>query len=185
MSGLDGGFGLPAIWTVGHSTKSIEDFLKLLAAAKIELLADVRRFPASRRHPQFNREALIESLAAEGIDYVHLPGLGGRRSGRLPESPNGAWRVESFNAYADHLHSAEFQADFEQLVALAAKRRTAIMCAEALPFQCHRRIIADVLIARGWQVRHLLGPKRIEEHTLTEFARVEGEQVTYPQETLF
>src|SRR5688572_30031024 len=125
------------IWTTGHSTRTIEEFLKLLAAGKIELLADVRRFPASRRHPQFNREALIESLAAEEIDYVHLPGLGGRRSARLPDSPNNGWRVAAFNAYADHLQSAEFQADFEQLVVLAKKQRTAIMCAEALPQQCH------------------------------------------------
>jgi uncharacterized protein (DUF488 family) len=185
MSVRNVGFGSPEIWTVGHSTRKIEEFLKLLAAGKIELLADVRRFPASRRHPQFNREALIESLAAEGIEYVHLPGLGGRRSARLPDSPNNAWRVAAFNAYADHLQSSEFQADFEQLETVARKQRTAIMCAEALPQQCHRRIIADVLVAHGWAVKHLLSPKRIEDHKLTEFARVQGGQVTYPQETLF
>src|SRR5687768_10684215 len=104
------------IWTIGHSTRPIEDFLRLLAAGEIELLADVRRFPASRRHPQFNQEALTESLAAEEIEYVHLPGLGGRRSKRLPDSPNNAWRVAAFNAYADHLQSEEFQADFHRLV---------------------------------------------------------------------
>jgi uncharacterized protein (DUF488 family) len=174
-----------SIWTVGHSTKMIPEFLELLLAAEIELLADVRRFPASRRHPQFNREALAASLADVGIAYQHFSGLGGRRSARLPDSPNNAWRVESFNAYADHSQSAEFQADFERLASLAVSQRTAIMCAEALPFQCHRRIIADVLVARGWQVKHLLSPKRIEDHTLTEFARAVGQQVTYPQETLF
>jgi uncharacterized protein (DUF488 family) len=173
------------IWTIGHSTRKIEEFLRLLAAGEIELLADVRRFPASRRHPHFNGEALIETLAAENIEYVHLPGLGGRRSKRLPGSPNNAWRVQAFNAYADHVQSDEFQADFNQLVALAKKQRTAIMCAEALPHRCHRRIIADVLIAAGWEVKHLLSPKRIEDHKLTEFARVADRQVTYPQETLF
>lgn len=175
----------PTIWTVGHSTRAIEDFLKLLAAGEIELLADVRRFPASRRHPQFNREALIESLAAAGIVYEHFPGLGGRRNTRLEGSPNHAWRVEAFNAYADHLQSAEFQADFDRLIESAQSKQTAIMCAEALPQQCHRRIIADALVARRWMVKHLLSPKRIEDHKLPEFARVEGEQVTYPQETLF
>jgi len=175
----------PTIWTAGHSTRAIDDFLKLMAAGEIELLADVRRFPASRRHPQFNREALIESLAAVGIAYEHFPGLGGRRSARLEGSPNKAWRVEAFNAYADHLQSAEFQAEFDRLIESAKSQRTAIMCAEALPQQCHRRIIADALVARGWTVKHLLSPKRIEDHKLPEFARVQGEQVTYPQETLF
>jgi uncharacterized protein (DUF488 family) len=175
----------PTIWTVGHSTRSIEDYLTLLAAGEIELLADVRRFPASRRHPQFNQDALTASLADQGIAYEHFPGLGGRRNHRLPDSPNQAWRVQAFNAYADHLQSGEFQADFDRLLMLAAEKRTAIMCAEALPQQCHRRIIADALIARGWTVKHLLSPKRIEDHKLTEFARVEGEHVTYPQETLF
>ncbi len=173
------------IWTVGHSTRPIGEFLELLAAGQIELLADVRRFPASRRHPQFNREALSASLAESGIAYEHFPGLGGRRSQRLPDSPNNAWRVEAFNAYADHLSSVEFQADFDRLVKMAKTKRTAIMCAEALPQQCHRRIIADLLVARGWVVKHLLSPKRIEDHKLTEFARVNGQQVTYPQETLF
>jgi uncharacterized protein (DUF488 family) len=173
------------IWTVGHSTRKIDEFLQLLAAGKIELLADVRRFPASRRHPQFNREALIASLADAGIAYEHFPGLGGRRSARLKGSPNKAWRVEAFNAYADHLQSAEFQADFDRLIEFVKSQRVAIMCAEALPQQCHRRIIADLLIARGWMVKHLLSSKRIEDHKLPEFARVHGGQVTYPQKTLF
>jgi uncharacterized protein (DUF488 family) len=173
------------IWTVGHSTRKIGEFLELLAAGKIELLADVRRFPASRRHPQFNQDALTASLAEQGVAYEHFPGLGGRRSKRLHDSPNQAWRVQAFNAYADHLQTADFQADFDRLIEMAAKQRTAIMCAEALPQQCHRRIIADALIARGWTVKHLLSPKRIEDHKLTEFARVKAKQVTYPQDTLF
>jgi uncharacterized protein (DUF488 family) len=173
------------LWTIGHSTREIGEFLRLLAAGEIELLADVRRFPGSRRYPHFNQEALSETLATAGIDYRHLPGLGGRRSQRLPDSPNDAWRVKSFNAYADHLQSAEFAADFDQLMDLARRKRTAIMCSEALPHRCHRRIISDVLVARGWQVLHLLSPKRIELHQLTAFARVDGTQVTYPQTPLF
>src|SRR5688572_10550349 len=110
------------IWTIGHSTRTIGDFLTLLAAGKIELLADVRRFPASRRHPQFNQNALTASLAEQDIAYVHLPGLGGRRSQRLPDSPNQAWRVQAFNAYADHLQSAEFQVDFDRLMTLAGEQ---------------------------------------------------------------
>jgi len=173
------------LWTVGHSTRPIDAFLEVLAAGGIELLADVRRYPGSRRYPQFNQEALTASLTAAGIEYRHFVDLGGRRTKRLPESPNTAWRVEAFNAYADHTQSAEFLAAMENLLPLAAGKRTAIMCSEALPQQCHRRIIADVLVARGWAIRHLLAPKRIEDHQLTPFARVAGASVSYPAETLF
>ena len=173
------------IWTVGHSTRAIEAFLELLGAGGIELLADVRRFPGSRRYPQFNQEALANSLAEAGTDYRHFVALGGRRSKRLPESPNTAWRVEQFNAYADHMRSAEFLTALEDLMAAAQKQPTAIMCSEAMPHKCHRRIVSDALVARGWQVRHLLAPRRIEDHVLTPFARVAGTDVTYPAGTLF
>ena len=173
------------IWTVGHSTRPIGEFLELLAAGQIELLADVRRFPASRRHPQFNREALSASLAESGIAYEHFPGLGGRRSQRLPDSPNRAWRVEAFNAYADYMQSAEFLVALNKLITAAKAAPTAIMCSEALPHKCHRRLISDALVVRGWRVRHLLSPKRIDDHQLTPFARVDGEEITYPAETLF
>jgi uncharacterized protein (DUF488 family) len=173
------------VWTAGHSTRTIEEFLALLAAAEIQLLADVRRFPGSRRYPQFNQEALAASLATCGIEYRHLPGLGGRRTKRLPDSPNKAWRVVSFNAYADHVQSEEFETALAELVGLAQTERTVIVCSEALPHRCHRRIISDVLVARGWQVRHLLSPKRIEDHSLTPFARVAGTRITYPQAELF
>src|SRR5437667_2201245 len=176
---------LQAIWTVGHSTRPIEELLKLLAAADVQLLADVRRFPGSRRHPQFNQEALAASLADAGIEYRHFVDLGGRRSKRLPDSPNTGWRVEQFNAYADYMQSPEFLAALDELMAVAKKQPTAIMCSEALPQKCHRRLIADALIARDWQVRHLLTPTRIEDHQLTPFARVEGTKVTYPAEPLF
>jgi uncharacterized protein (DUF488 family) len=148
-------------------------------------LADVRRFPGSRRHPQFNQDALAASLADAGIEYRHFVDLGGRRSKRLPESPNTAWRVEQFNAYADYMQSDEFLAALDDLIAAASDKRTAIMCSEALPHKCHRRLISDALLTRGWQVRHLLSPKRIDDHQLTPFARVEGIEITYPAETLF
>lgn len=175
----------PVLWTAGHSIRPIKDFLALLAVAEIELLADVRRFPGSRRHPQFNQEALAASMADAGIEYRHLPGLGGRRTKRLPSSPNAAWRVESFNAYADHVQSTEFAEALAELIALAQEKRTVVVCSEALPHKCHRRIISDVLVARGWQVRHLLSPQRIEEHHMTPFAKVTGRSVTYPQASLF
>ena len=175
----------PVIWTVGHSTRPIEAVLEILAAGGIKLLADVRRFPGSRRHPQFGQEPLAESLAQAGIKYRHFLDLGGRRSERLPDSPNTAWRVEQFNAYADHMQSAEFLQSLDELMAAARELPTAVMCSEALPQQCHRRLIADALAARGWIVRHLLSTKRIEDHTLTPFARVAGTAVTYPAETLF
>jgi uncharacterized protein (DUF488 family) len=173
------------IFTVGHSTRSIEDFLALLAAGKTQVLADVRRYPGSRRHPQFNQEALAASLADAGIAYRHFVNLGGRRNKRLPDSPNTAWRVEAFNAYADYIQSSEFQTALEELMLLAKDQETAIMCSEALPQKCHRRIISDALVARGWLVRHLLSPRRIEDHQLTPFARVAGTDVTYPAERLF
>ena len=175
----------PTIWTVGHSTRAIEDFLALLAAGNIELLADVRRFPGSRRFPQFNQEAVAQSLAAIGIGYRHFPDLGGRRSKRLENSPNTAWRVEQFNAYADHMQSPDFLAALAELIQAAKNQPTAIMCSEALPQKCHRRLIADALVVRGWRVRHLLSPKRIDDHELTPFALLSGTLLTYPTDKLF
>jgi uncharacterized protein (DUF488 family) len=175
----------PVIWTLGHSTRPIVELLRLLAAAEIQLLADVRRFPGSRRHPQFNQDALAASLANACIEYRHFVDLGGRRSKRLPNSPNTAWRVEQFNAYADYMQSPEFLAALDDLMIAARDKPAAIMCSEALPHKCHRRLISDALIARGWQVCHLLSPKRIDDHQLTPFARAEGAEITYPAETLF
>ena len=175
----------PVAWTIGHSTRPIEAFLEILAARDIELLADVRRFPGSRRHPHFGQELLAQSLKEAGIAYRHFVDLGGRRNQRLEDSPNTAWRVQSFNAYADYMQSPEFLAALDELMTTARKHRTAIMCSEALPHRCHRRLISDALIARGWSVRHLLSPKRIEDHALTPFARVNGTTLTYPSETLF
>jgi uncharacterized protein (DUF488 family) len=173
------------IWTAGHSTRSLEEFLKLLQASGVQLLADVRRFPGSRRHPHFGQAPLAAALAKAGVEYRHFEALGGRRTERLPNSPNTAWRVESFNAYADYMQSAPFAAALEELVAAATAAVTAIMCSEALPQRCHRRLIADALTVRGWRVRHLLSPTRIEDHALTPFARVDGTTITYPQAQLF
>jgi uncharacterized protein (DUF488 family) len=168
------------IWTLGHSTHPWPKFVALLQSAKIEALADVRRFPASRRHPQFNGAAMQATLTDAGIEYHHYEALGGRRHSSAADSPNTAWRVAAFNAYADHTASPEFQTAVAELIALAQERRTAIMCAEALPWQCHRRVLADVLIARGWSVFDIFPDGKVKPHALTEFARVTGERVTYP-----
>ena len=174
-----------AIWTVGHSNHAWEDFLALLAAESIELLADVRRFPGSRKHPQFNQDPMRQALAAAGVAYEHLPELGGRRGKPLPDSLNTAWRVEAFNAYADFMQTPEFAAGFERLMRLAHERRTAFMCSEALPWRCHRRLIADRLLVEGWQVFDIMSRGKSKPHELPPFAKVSGHELTYPGGTLF
>lgn len=176
---------MPTIWTVGHSNRDWESFWQLLEAAKIELLADVRRFPGSRRHPHFGAAALRAALAERGVEYRHFEALGGRRRRGDDPSPNQAWRVESFNAYADYMARGAFQQALADLMQAARSRRTAMMCSESLPWRCHRRLIADALIARGWQVLDIFAPTQIKPHPLTPFARVRDGQVTYPAETLF
>lgn len=174
------------IWTVGHSTRSAEAFIALLRAHAIDAIADVRRFPGSRRWPWFASEALAAALAAAGIDYRWVPALGGRRR-PVAGSPNGAWRNASFQGYADHLASAEFAGGLTEVRALADTRRTALMCAEALWWQCHRRLIADVLVHRGVEVMHIMGEGQPQAHALHESARAAGDIVVYPpvQPTLF
>src|SRR5688572_13217454 len=134
------------IWTVGHSKRAIGDFLALLQAHGIDLVADVRRFPGSRRQPQFGADALRDALRETGCDYQHFPDLGGRRRDRLENSPNVGWRVESFNAYADYMLTEAFKNAINELMEAAATQRTAVMCAEAVPWRCHRRLIADALL---------------------------------------
>jgi uncharacterized protein (DUF488 family) len=175
------------IVTVGHSTHPIETFLSLLRDANIEAIADVRRFPGSRRHPQFGADALAESLGSEGIDYESFRDqLGGRRSQREVEAAgatppdNSAWRNASFRAYADYMSTDAFATGLERLEALATHRRTAFMCAESHPSRCHRRLIADTLLARSWRVVHLLPDGRQEEHAFTAEAVVEGDCLHYP-----
>jgi uncharacterized protein (DUF488 family) len=158
------------LFTLGHSTRSIDELLGLLAEHRIELLVDVRRFPGSRRHPQFAREALAGSLAGAGVDYLHEPDLGGRREPR-PDSPNTAWRVAAFRGYADYMDSEPFAAALRRLLQRAARSRTVILCAEAVPWRCHRRLIADAATARGVEVLHILGRGRLQRHELDPKAR--------------
>lgn len=169
-----------SVLTVGHSTHSLERLVGLLRAAGVEAVADVRRHPGSRRMPWFGSEALRAGLEQAGIAYEHLPELGGRRS-RAAGSPNGAWRVRAFQGYADHMATPEFAAGIERLKRLAGARRTALMCAEANWWQCHRRLVADALLARGLHVEHLARDGRLVVHELPEFARVQGTRVEYPQ----
>jgi uncharacterized protein (DUF488 family) len=168
------------ILTVGHSNHEERAFLDLLRGAQVELVADVRRHPGSRRLPHFERNALAGLLAEAGIDYRWLgESLGGRRWPQ-PDSPNGGWESEQFRGYADHMASEECTAGLAQLEELAREKRTAVMCAEAWWVRCHRRLIADALMVRGWRVLHLGANGRLEEHELTDFAVVEEGQVTYP-----
>lgn len=167
------------VYTIGHSTRSIEDFLSLLQAHGMELLVDVRTVPRSRRNPQFNRETLPETLAAQGIGYRHEPALGGLRKARA-DSPNLAWRNDSFRGYADYMQTAPFAQGVDRLIGTAAEQRTVIMCAESLPWQCHRSLVADALLARGVSARHILSASRADVHRFTSFARVEGTKVWYP-----
>jgi uncharacterized protein (DUF488 family) len=166
------------VHTVGHSTRPLADFLALLHGHGIAAVADVRRFPGSRRHPHFVRDALAAALAGEGLGYAWLEALGGRRHGRA-DSPHVAWRNAAFRAYADHMDTAEFRAGLDALLRLAAERPTAVMCAEAVPWRCHRQLVADALTARGVCVRHVTGPGAADIHRLTPFARLEGERVVY------
>jgi uncharacterized protein (DUF488 family) len=160
-------------------------FIALLTSHSIELVADVRRFPGSRRWPHFGAEALAQRLGEEGIAYRHFPELGGRQSKRHPDSPNTAWRVEAFNAFADYMASNEFSQALGALEQTAVGARTVIMCAEALPWRCHRRLIADALVVRGWTVMDIMSRGKATPHQLPDFARVVEGGVTYPGSTLF
>lgn len=171
------------IWTIGHSTRSADEFLALLDAYRIELVADVRRFPGSRRLPQFDAAALDQSLGTHGIAYHWLPALGGRRR-PAPDSPNVAWHHAAFRAYADHTASEEFAAGLLELLMLAGGLRTAIMCAEVLWWRCHRRLIADVLTALGMRVVHILDATKAEEHRLAGPARLVRGRLSYEGEAV-
>jgi uncharacterized protein (DUF488 family) len=166
------------IWTVGHSTRSIEEFLQVLDAHRIEAIADVRRFPGSRKHPHFGREALEATLAAHRIAYLWLPELGGRRQ-PSPQSPNTAWRNAAFRGYADHMASEEFVRGMAKLLELAAGARTAILCAEAVWWRCHRALISDALCARGITVLHISDARHTVPHPLTAPARIVDGRLSY------
>ena len=170
-----------AIFTVGHSTLPIEDFTALLAAYGIETLADIRTVPRSRHNPQFNGDALAQTLRQQGIDYMALPGLGGLRRPRK-DSPNMGWRNESFRGYADYMQTPAFEEALDSLIQMSGAKRVAIMCAEAVPWRCHRSLVADALNVRGIPVVEILSRTSRRTHKLTPFARVQGTMVTYPPE---
>lgn len=173
------GWGGARVLAIGHSTRPIDELVDLLRSCGVRVLADVRTIPRSRRNPQFEAGALASSLARAGIAYAHLPRLGGLRRPRK-DSPNDAWRNSSFRGYADHMQSAEFEEGLVELRALAAEGPVAVMCAEAVPWRCHRSLLADALYARGVQVLHISGPGRTRPHRLTPFAVIEGRRVLYP-----
>jgi len=170
-----------AVLTVGHSTRPIADFIALLRAHGVTQLVDVRTVPRSRHNPQFGGDALAASLAAESIGYSHVAALGGLRSPRAG-SINGGWRNRSFQGYADYMQTEAFADAVMTLIALAERERVAIMCAEAVPWRCHRSLIADALVARGVAACEIVSAKRLQPHRMTPFAVVEGARVTYPPE---
>jgi uncharacterized protein (DUF488 family) len=159
------------IWTIGHSTRDWPEFVELLKAHGVKALVDVRHYPSSRRFPQFNKAAMAEALRAEEIDYIHEVDLGGRRK-LQPDSRNTYWRHPQFRGYADYQATPEYRAALDRLIAVAANRPTAMMCAEAVPWHCHRQLVADSLALRGFEVRHILTPGRADLHVLNPAIRI-------------
>jgi uncharacterized protein (DUF488 family) len=170
----------PTIWTVGHSTRPIGEFTDFLHAHEIRLLVDVRTVPRSRHNPQFNTDTLAESLKEAGLVSLHMPALGGLRKARK-DSINNGWRNASFRGYADYMQTDKFQRALEELMAYGTGTRTAIMCAEAVPWRCHRSLIADALVTRGWDIRHIMSPEKATTHVLTSFASFEKGTLAYPK----
>ncbi|MFC7216195.1 DUF488 family protein [Saliphagus sp. GCM10025334] len=168
------------VYTFGHSSRSIEEFVSALCIYDITVVVDIRRFPGSRRNPQFGADALAATLNKQGIRYRHLEALGGRRSESRTDSPNDEWENDSFQAYADYALTDEFQTALDELVALAEDEVPVIVCAEAVYWRCHRRIVADWLLARGCEVLNIFDADRADEHELTRFAEVSDGCVTYP-----
>lgn len=166
------------LWTIGHSTHPIDEFLALLEAHDIQRIADVRRFPGSRKYPQYNPDALAASLAAANIGYTPCPALGGRRKPR-PDTPHTAWRNEAFRGYADYMDTSEFREAAAALADMARAARVAIMCSESVWWRCHRSMISDWFKAHGWTVLHIMGPGPAKEHPYTPVARIEHGELTY------
>ncbi len=169
------------LFTIGHSNRALEALIEMLAAHGVKRLYDVRTIPRSRHNPQFNRETLPESLAEAGIAYTHCPGLGGLRRPRA-DSPNRGWRNEGFRGFADYMATAEFAGELAALAAAAREQPSAIMCAEAVPWRCHRSLIADALLVGGATVEHIMSAERRQPHKLTPFARIEAGRISYPPE---
>lgn len=170
------------VLTIGHSTRALDKFIGLLQAHAVGRVVDVRTVPRSRHNPQFNQDSLPDSLKKAGLGYVHLPGLGGLRHAKR-DSINVGWRNASFRGYADYMQTPEFERGLEELIQLAKQEQIAIMCAEALPWRCHRSLIEDALTVRGIRTENVMTLKRRRVHTLTAFAKVQGKSVTYPAET--
>jgi uncharacterized protein (DUF488 family) len=169
----------PLVCTIGHSNRPLDTFLDLLQRNEIVRVLDVRTVPRSRHNPQFNQDALPASLNTVQISYTHLPGLGGLRHARA-DSPNTGWHNLSFRGYADYMQSSEFAENIQWVANLARTERCVLMCAEAVPWRCHRSMIGDALLVRGIRVEDIIGPKARKPHALTAFAHVEGTQITYP-----
>jgi uncharacterized protein (DUF488 family) len=173
---------MATIYTIGHSTRSLDELVAMLRAHDVRGVADVRRFAGSRRLPHFNAECLGAALSKHDLQYLSLPDLGGRRKPD-PDSTNTGWRNESFRAYADYMQTPQFVQALEHLTTFAAQTPTAMMCAEAVPWRCHRSLIADALLVRGWTVLDIMSETKATPHNLTPFAKVEGVRIAYPQET--
>ena len=167
-----------SIWTIGHSTRTFEEFLELLKIDDIMQLIDVRRYPGSRKFPQFNTDNLKTSLTENGIEYVHIEALGGRRK-VSQDSKNTVWNHPSFRGYADYMETDEFEDAFKTLETMASEKRCAIMCSEAVWWRCHRSMISDQLKTNGWKVIHIMGKNQHQEHPFTKPAKVENGQLTY------
>jgi len=167
------------IFTIGHSTRPIDEFIELLTTHGVQHLADVRTIPQSRHNPQFGSERLSASLEQAGIHYTHMPGLGGLRRPRK-DSINTGWRNTSFRGYADYMQTREFDESLNRCIEIAKQERMALMCAESVPWRCHRSLIADALLARGIDVREIASATQARPHALTPWARIEGTKVTYP-----
>lgn len=167
------------LWTIGHSTRPITEFVSLLRAHGIQQLVDVRTVPRSRHNPQYNNEALSKSLQHEDLSYKHMPKLGGLRKPKK-DSINTGWRNASFRGYADYMQTEEFRSALNELMVESRLQHTAIMCAEAVPWRCHRSLIADALVTKDWEVRHIMSEKKADQHRLTSFATVENGFLWYP-----
>ncbi len=173
---------METVSTIGHSNRPIEEFIELLKRNDIDCVLDIRTVPKSRHNPQFGQDLLPRSLLEAGIEYRYLAGLGGLRRPR-PDSPNAGWRNTSFRGYADYMQTDEFSRNVDTVAALAATTRCALMCAEAVPWRCHRSLVADALLVRGIQVEDIIDTQQPKPHKLTPFAQVDGERITYPSDT--
>jgi uncharacterized protein (DUF488 family) len=170
----------PRVYTIGFSNRSWATTLEILQSCRIQRVVDIRTFPGSRRTPQFNQENLITALPAAGIEYVHLKALGGLRKLRADDPTNAGWRNESFRAYADYMQTEEFRMALEELIRLLLERRVVYACTEAVFWRCHRALVSDALLIRGYEPQHIFSSTKCEAHRLTSFARIDGLRITYP-----